>query len=173
MLCVGLGSMAAIWRRNYWCAFCANQKIDARHLSMEDLGATMPPEGADASPWCMSSAPSRARNEANGDATTTEMRQAIPWGVHCRGVSPRNAAATRRPARRNIRARRADKSASVSGSCGAESVSICSESRLKHDGAPGCDGMIRIRWRIFSLLFGFGFLAYLQAEEHHRGGRTA
>src|SRR5258708_9651327 len=56
-----------------------------------------------------------------------------------------------------------------------KSASICTERRLKHDEAPGRETkrmlksvqsapLIRIRWRIFSLLFGFGFLAYLQQK---------
>src|ERR1700723_2107802 len=51
------------------------------------------------------------------------------------------------------------------------SVSICTGSRFQHDGetermlkSTARAPLIRIRWRIFSLLFGFGFLAYLQQK---------
>jgi predicted PurR-regulated permease PerM len=78
MLCVGLGSMADDLATELLVRILRDQKIDARHLSMEDLGATMPPEAAEAVAmvYVVSAFPSEERG--HGDATTAEMRRRFP-----------------------------------------------------------------------------------------------
>jgi hypothetical protein len=55
-----------------------DQKIDARHMSLEDLGAVPPPEAADAVSivYVVSAFPSEERSR--GGATAEEMRRRFP-----------------------------------------------------------------------------------------------
>jgi hypothetical protein len=54
MVCVGLGSMADDLATELLVRILRDQKIDARHMSIEDLAAWPPPEAAAArSPWSM------------------------------------------------------------------------------------------------------------------------
>jgi predicted PurR-regulated permease PerM len=78
MVCVGLGSMADDLATELLVRILRDQKIDARHMSLEDMAAASPPEAADAVSmvYVVSAFPSEERNR--GDATTAEMRGRFP-----------------------------------------------------------------------------------------------
>lgn len=78
IVCVGLGSMADDLATELLVRILRDQKIDARHLSLEDLGVTQPPEAADAVSmvYVVSAFPSEERSR--GDATAEEMRRRFP-----------------------------------------------------------------------------------------------
>jgi len=78
MVCVGLGSMADDLATELLVRILRDQKIDARHMSLEDLATAPPPEAADAVSivYIVSAFPSEER--ARGDATAAEMRRRFP-----------------------------------------------------------------------------------------------
>jgi len=78
MVCVGLGSMADDLATELLVRILRDQKIDARHMSIEDLAAVPPPEAADAVSivYVVSAFPSEERSR--GDATAGEMRNRFP-----------------------------------------------------------------------------------------------
>jgi predicted PurR-regulated permease PerM len=78
MVCVGLGSMADDLATELLVRILRDQKIDARHMSIEDLAAATPPEAADAVSmvYVVSAFPSEERSR--GDATADEMRSRFP-----------------------------------------------------------------------------------------------
>jgi predicted PurR-regulated permease PerM len=78
MVCMGLGSMADDLATELLVRILRDQKIDARHMSIEDLAATQPPEAADAVSivYVVSAFPSEERSR--GDATADEMRKRFP-----------------------------------------------------------------------------------------------
>jgi hypothetical protein len=78
MVCVGLGSMADDLATELLVRILREQKIDARHMSLEDLSAAPPPEAADAVSivYVVSAFPSEERSR--GDATAEEMRRRFP-----------------------------------------------------------------------------------------------
>jgi predicted PurR-regulated permease PerM len=78
MVCVGLGSMADDLATELLVRILRDQKIDARHMSIEDLAAATPPEAADAVSmvYVVSAFPSEERRR--GDATADEMRGRFP-----------------------------------------------------------------------------------------------
>jgi predicted PurR-regulated permease PerM len=78
MVCVGLGSMADDLATELLVRILRDQKIDARHMSIEDLAAVPPPEAADAVSivYVVSAFPSEERSR--GDATADEMRNRFP-----------------------------------------------------------------------------------------------
>jgi hypothetical protein len=78
IVCVGLGTMADDLATELLVRILRDQKIDARHMSLEDLSAVPPANAADAvSMVCVVSAfPSEERGR--GDSTATEMRQRFP-----------------------------------------------------------------------------------------------
>jgi predicted PurR-regulated permease PerM len=78
MVCVGLGSMADDLATELLVRILRDQKIDARHMSLEDLAAATPPEAADAVSivYVVSAFPSEERSR--GDATADEMRGRFP-----------------------------------------------------------------------------------------------
>jgi predicted PurR-regulated permease PerM len=78
VVCVGLGSMADDMATELLVRILRDQKIDARHMSLEDLSAVPPPGAADAvSIVCVVSAyPSEERGR--GEATVEEMRRRFP-----------------------------------------------------------------------------------------------
>jgi predicted PurR-regulated permease PerM len=78
MVCVGLGSMADDLATELLVRILREQKIDARHMSLEDLAAAPPPEAADAVSivYVVSAFPSEERSR--GDATAEEMRRRFP-----------------------------------------------------------------------------------------------
>lgn len=78
IVCVGLGTMADDLATELLVRILRDQKIDARHMSLEDLSAVPPASAADAvSMVCVVSAfPSEERGR--GDSTATEMRQRFP-----------------------------------------------------------------------------------------------
>jgi predicted PurR-regulated permease PerM len=78
MVCVGLGSMADDLATELLVRILRDQKIDARHMSLEDLGEAPPPEAADAVSivYVVSAFPSEERSR--GDATAEEMRRRFP-----------------------------------------------------------------------------------------------
>src|SRR5450432_1170636 len=79
--------------------------------------------------------------------------------MHRRGVSPGNAAARRDRRRQHARGRQVG---IVAGSCGTDLSGLAAGCRCMNSFAHYI--AIRIRWRIFTMLFGFGFVAYLQQK---------
>jgi predicted PurR-regulated permease PerM len=78
MVCVGLGSMADDLATELLVRILRDQKIDARHMSLEDMATAPPPEAADAVSivYVVSAFPSEERGR--GDATAQEMRRRFP-----------------------------------------------------------------------------------------------
>jgi hypothetical protein len=78
MVCVGLGTMADDLATELLVRILRDQKIDARHMSLEDLSAVPPPNAADAVSivYVVSAFPSEERER--GDATAQEMRRRFP-----------------------------------------------------------------------------------------------
>jgi predicted PurR-regulated permease PerM len=75
---VGLGSMADELATELLVRILRDQKIDARHMSLEDLNAVPPPGAADAVSvvYVVSAYPSEERGR--GEATADEMRRRFP-----------------------------------------------------------------------------------------------
>ena len=102
------------------------QKIDARHMSIEDLAAAPPPNAAEAVSivYVVSAFPSEERSR--GEATAEKLRQRVSERLHRGGVPSRHAAAGgRMGAGSNLHG--ADKSA---GSLG-HAVQICLDMQSK------------------------------------------
>jgi hypothetical protein len=78
IVCVGLGSVADDLATELLVRILRDQKIDARHMSLEDLDAAPPPNAADAVSmvYVVSAFPSEERSR--GDATAEAMRQRFP-----------------------------------------------------------------------------------------------
>jgi hypothetical protein len=78
MLCVGLGSMADDLATELLVRILREQKIDARHMSLEDMAAVPPPNAADAVAivYVVSAFPSEERGR--GEATVQELRRRFP-----------------------------------------------------------------------------------------------
>ncbi|MGB6310899.1 MAG: AI-2E family transporter, partial [Steroidobacteraceae bacterium] len=77
-VCVGLGSMADDLATELLVRILRDQKIDARHMSLEDLKTAPPPGAADAVSivYVVSAFPSEERSR--GEATAEEMRRRFP-----------------------------------------------------------------------------------------------
>ena len=77
-VCVGLGSMADDLATELLVRILRDQKIDARHMSLEDMSAVPPPGAADAVSivYVVSAFPSEERGR--GEATAEEMRRRFP-----------------------------------------------------------------------------------------------
>ena len=78
MLCVGLGSMADDLATELLVRILREQKIDARHMSLEDMAAVPPPNAADAVAmvYVVSAFPSEERGR--GEAAADELRRRFP-----------------------------------------------------------------------------------------------
>jgi predicted PurR-regulated permease PerM len=78
MLCVGLGSMADDLATELLVRILREQKIDARHMSLEDMAAVPPPNAADAVAivYVVSAFPSEERGR--GEAAAEELRRRFP-----------------------------------------------------------------------------------------------
>jgi predicted PurR-regulated permease PerM len=78
IVCVGLGSMADDLATELLVRILRDQKIDARHMSLEDMAAVPPPNAADAVAivYVVSAFPSEER--ARGEATVEELRRRFP-----------------------------------------------------------------------------------------------
>jgi predicted PurR-regulated permease PerM len=78
MVCVGLGTIADDLATELLVRILREQKIDARHMSLEDLTAEAPPNAAEAVSivYVVSAFPSEERGR--GDATGAEMRRRFP-----------------------------------------------------------------------------------------------
>jgi predicted PurR-regulated permease PerM len=78
VVCVGLGSMADDLATELLVRILRDQKIDARHMSLEDLSAVPPAGAADAVSivYVISAYPSEERGR--GEATAEEMRRRFP-----------------------------------------------------------------------------------------------
>ena len=79
MLCVGLGSMADDLATELLVRILRDQKIDARHMSLEDLAGGTPPEASSDAVsivYVVSAFPSEERDR--GEATAQEMRRRFP-----------------------------------------------------------------------------------------------
>jgi predicted PurR-regulated permease PerM len=78
MVCVGLGSTADEFAAELLVRILRDQKIDARHMSLEDMAASMPPEAIEAVSmvYVVSAFPSEERSR--GEAATREMRRRFP-----------------------------------------------------------------------------------------------
>ena len=78
MICVGLGSMADDLATELLVRILREQKIDARHMSIEDMSAGTPPEAAEAVSivYVVSAFPSEERDR--GEATAQDMRRRFP-----------------------------------------------------------------------------------------------
>ncbi len=78
ILCIGLGSMADDLATELLVRILRNQKIDARHMSLDDLSATPPPNAVDliSIVYVVSAFPSEERGR--GEATAQEMRRRVP-----------------------------------------------------------------------------------------------
>jgi predicted PurR-regulated permease PerM len=75
IVCMGLGSMADDLATELLVRILRDQKIDARHMSLEDLDAAPPPNAAEAVSlvYVVSAFPSEERNR--GDATVEKLRE--------------------------------------------------------------------------------------------------
>jgi predicted PurR-regulated permease PerM len=78
MVCVGLGSMADDLATELLVRILREKKIDARHMSLEDMAAAPPPEAeiAVSMVYVVSAFPSEERSR--GEATAEEMRRRFP-----------------------------------------------------------------------------------------------
>ena len=78
MVCVGLGTIADDLATELLVRILREQKIDARHMALEDLNAATPLNAADAVSivYVVSAFPSEERQR--GDATAQEMRRRFP-----------------------------------------------------------------------------------------------
>jgi len=78
MLCLGLGSMSDELATELLVRILRKQKIDARHLSLDDLSAVPPPQTAEAVSmvYVVSAFPSEERER--GEAAVQEMRRRLP-----------------------------------------------------------------------------------------------
>src|ERR1700723_2196759 len=78
VVCVGLGSMGDDLATELLVRILRDQKIDARHMSLEDLSAVPPPGAADAVSivYVVSAYPSEERGR--GEGTAEEMRKRFP-----------------------------------------------------------------------------------------------
>jgi hypothetical protein len=78
MICVGLGSKADEFAAELLVRILREQKMDARHLSLDDLPDAPPPNAADAVSiiYVVSAFPSEERGRS--EATTGEMRRRFP-----------------------------------------------------------------------------------------------
>jgi hypothetical protein len=78
ILCIGLGSMADELATELLVRILRNQKIDARHVSLDDLGAAPPPNAAHliSIVYLVSAYPGEERGR--GEATAQEMRRRVP-----------------------------------------------------------------------------------------------
>jgi len=78
MLCIGLGSMSDELATELLVRILRKQKIDARHLSLDDLSAVPPPNAAEAVSmvYVVSAFPSEERER--GEAAAQEMRRRLP-----------------------------------------------------------------------------------------------
>jgi predicted PurR-regulated permease PerM len=78
MVCVGLGSISDDLATELLVRILRDQKIDARHMSLEDLDAAVPPNAADAVSivYVVSAFPSEERSR--GEATADKMRVLFP-----------------------------------------------------------------------------------------------
>src|SRR5882762_923552 len=78
MICVGLGSKADEFAAELLVRILREQKMDARHLSLDDLPDAPPPNAADAVSiiYVVSAFPSEERGRS--EATTEEMRRQFP-----------------------------------------------------------------------------------------------
>jgi predicted PurR-regulated permease PerM len=78
MVCVGLGSLADDLATELLVRILRDRKIDARHMSLEDMSAVPPPNAADAVSmvYVVSAFPSEERGR--GEATAEEMRRRFP-----------------------------------------------------------------------------------------------
>src|SRR5471032_2085566 len=78
IVCVGLGSTADDLAAELLVRILRDQKIDARHMSLEDLDAAPPPNAAEAVSivYVVSAFPSEERSR--GEATAERLRQQFP-----------------------------------------------------------------------------------------------
>src|SRR6202023_2177120 len=78
MVCVGLGSMADDLATELLVRILRDQKIDARHMPLEDLDVALPPNAAEAVSivYVVSAFPSEERGR--GEATAGKVRQRVP-----------------------------------------------------------------------------------------------
>jgi predicted PurR-regulated permease PerM len=78
IVCVGMGSMADELATELLVRILRDQKIDARHMSLEDFKTPSPPNAADAVSmvYLVSAFPSEERSR--GDATAEEVRRRFP-----------------------------------------------------------------------------------------------
>jgi hypothetical protein len=78
MVCVGLGSMADDFATELLVRILRDQKIDARHMSLEDMAAVESAQAGDAVSivYIVSAYPSEERSRA--EATAEEMRKHFP-----------------------------------------------------------------------------------------------
>src|ERR1700722_13423578 len=78
VVCVGLGSMSDDFATELLVRILRDQKIDARHMSLEDLNTASPPGAADAVSivYVVSACPSEER--ARGEGAVEEMRRRFP-----------------------------------------------------------------------------------------------
>jgi hypothetical protein len=108
MVCVGLGSMADDLATELLVRILREQKIDARHMSLEDMATAPPPEAEDAVSmvYVVSAFPSEERSR--GDATAEEMRRRFPRACIVAVLLP---GMLLQPESRNDAVRAADKSA--------------------------------------------------------------
>ena len=78
MVCVGLGSVSDDLATELLVRILRDRKMDARHMSLEDMAAVPPPNAADAVSivYVVSAFPSEERGR--GEATAEEMRRRFP-----------------------------------------------------------------------------------------------
>jgi len=127
MLCLGLGSMADELATELLVRILRDQKIDARHMSLEDLAGEVPPEGAAKQAvsmvYIVSAFPSEERSRA--DATAEEMRRRLPQACIVAVFLP---GMLLQPDASDVSVRAADKSATSLGNA----VQICLDMHPEH-----------------------------------------
>jgi predicted PurR-regulated permease PerM len=118
MLCVGLGSLADDLATELLVRILREQKIDARHMSLEDMAAVPPPNAADAVAmvYVVSAFPSEERGR--GEAAAEELRRRFPHACIVAVLLP---GMLLQPEPANLSLRGADKAASSLG----HAVQIC------------------------------------------------
>jgi hypothetical protein len=118
MVCVGLGSMADDLATELLVRILREQKIDARHMSLEDMAAAPPPEAENAVSmvYVVSAFPSEERSRS--ESTAEEMRRRFPHACIVAVLLP---GMLLMPQARNESVRAADKSASSLG----QAVQLC------------------------------------------------
>ena len=172
MICVGMGSSSDDLATELLVRILRDQKVDARHLSIDDLNAPAPPDSSPDSiavVYMVSAFPSaeRDRSESVADIIRRRFPGARLVTLFLPGMLLQSGSAV-------DSVRSADSTATSFGHAVQICLSLQSDKQKTAKLARSMTAalrlarsqahILRIRWRIFSFLFGFGFLAYVQRQ---------